>query len=64
MKTITVSEFKSYFAEHYPYIQHDLSDKQIYRFLNRANFRGQSLKSTADQFSDYLLANDIADVQE
>ena len=64
MKTITVDEFVQYFAKHYPYIQHSQSRKEIYEFLKRQNFKGASITKAADQFSDLLLSQGLADVQE
>lgn len=58
---ITTQQFKSYFNSNYPYIQHNLSNKKIEKFINK--YKNQPIEKIADLFSDYLLSQGLADVQ-
>ena len=64
IKGITVDEFKKYFNRQYAHIYHNKSDKEIYEFLKRINFKGQSIIVAADLFSDMLLSSGDCDVVE
>jgi hypothetical protein len=61
---VTVQELKEYFWMNYGYISLELSDKQIYEKLKRYNFQGMSLKACASSLADYILANNLGEVQE
>jgi len=63
-KQTTVAELKEYFQKHYGYISLELTDKEIYEKLKRYNFTGCSLSKSADLLADYILANNLGEVQE
>jgi len=61
---ITVEQLKEYFLQHYRHISLELTDKEIYEKLKRYNFHGFSLAKCADLLADYILANNLGEVQE
>ena len=54
-----LEEFKKEMRHQYGYISYSLSDKQIKEWLKE--HKRMSVKQTANFFSDYLLANGLAD---
>ena len=53
---INIQEFKRYFNDSYGYIQNDLSDEEIQRWLDQDYIKNLSIQKAADYFSDYLIA--------
>lgn len=59
-----MEEFKTYFRHNYSHVEPQISDADIERFLSQDHIKDKSLDKKADLFCDYLLANDLAEVQE
>jgi hypothetical protein len=57
----STEDFKSYFSKNYSHISHSLSDKEVVKFLEQPTIKRVTLAKAADYFSDYLLANGLAD---
>jgi len=65
-----ISTFKSHFRNNYPHISHELSDKQVQKFLEERIKRYDHeivtvdlLRRLSNDFSDYLLSQGLAEVQ-
>lgn len=59
-----IKKFNEYFRNNYSYIQHSLTDKQVADFLNQSYVKNSKIENQADLFSDYLLSQNLADVQQ
>ena len=57
-------QFLQYFQNEYPYIGPNISSKELDKWLKQDTIKRVNLAKAADYFQDYLLANNLADVQE
>lgn len=62
--SFSLADFKRAFQREYSHMSLELSDRDIQEFLNQSHVKGKTMKVALDLFSDYLLANGLADVQE
>lgn len=56
--------FMQHFRREYPYIEHVLGVDEVLTFLMQDHVRNEALGKAMDLFADYLLANDLCEVQE
>ena len=59
---LLLKHFKQKFSHEYPYISHSQTDEQIMEFLEK--HQGESIIKVMDLYSDYLLSQNLCDVQE
>ena len=59
-----LQKFKDDFREAYPYIQPELSDKDIEKFLNQDYIKKLSDPMKLEYFQDYILSQGLGEVQE
>jgi hypothetical protein len=55
-----IKQFKNHWYFHYPHISMELTDEEIEGFINRY----PTIARACDGASDYLLANDLSEVEE
>jgi len=55
--------FKTYFREHYSHISYEMTDQELTNWILDSQYL-MPVSRLADQFSDYLLSQGLADVQE
>lgn len=58
-----IKEFKDYFKMRYNYISYDATDKEIKDFLSQKWIINRTIPQAADLFQDYILSQDLGDVQ-
>jgi hypothetical protein len=62
--TMDLEKIKAAFRRDYSYIEPQISDKKFKEFFERDYVKDESLPKQLDLFSDYLMANNLAEVQE
>lgn len=60
----SVKDFRTEFRTNYPHLSNELSDREIKNYIDPLFKQGKSLVSVMDLFSDYLLSQGLAEVQE
>jgi hypothetical protein len=56
-KEVTLQEVKDYMNEHYSYIENNMSDKAMIKFMKRPYIKGSSVERICNLLSDKLLAS-------
>ncbi len=60
-----MKEVREYFEKNYGYVNLDgLSDNFIQDYLGRVYLKGLSFERKMDSLYDYIIANDLTDIQE
>lgn len=57
-------QFLRKFRQEYAHLTPQISDEDVEKYLEQEHIKDLPLKKQMDLFSDYLLANDLAEVQE
>jgi len=59
-----VRKLKEYFHTHYGYIALELTDNQLIEFVKQSHMSGKKIEFIANMLADYILSQDLGDVQE
>lgn len=61
---IDIKEFRRIFNRRYSYIGYDMTDVQIKGYLTQDHVKNLDIDNQMDLFQDYLLSNDLCEVQD
>lgn len=59
-----MEEVKEYFRQNYPYVEFNLSKKDVESFLSQPYLKGFSFEAKMNFMYDYILSQGLGDVQE